>query len=105
VVNRRLNSDSDELFYLVRNLFKQLLLATVQEAQDEMPGASFLQNLEGEELRDAVNQIILAEPKYGAENRQSGKKKFKSNCGGILHDAGHRRHHVFEKIIVRATNV
>ncbi|MDR3614857.1 MAG: hypothetical protein P4L53_14960 [Candidatus Obscuribacterales bacterium] len=81
-----LTADSDELFYLVRNLFKQLLLATVQEAQDEMPGASILQNLEGEELRDAVNQIILAEQNM-AQKIVSQQEEIQNRIARDLHDA------------------
>ncbi len=81
-----LSADSDELFYLVRNLFKQLLLATVQEAQDEVPGASILQNLEGEELRDAVNQIILAEHNM-AQKIVSQQEEIQNRIARDLHDA------------------
>jgi signal transduction histidine kinase len=81
-----LTADSDELFYLVRNLFKQLLLATVQETQDEMPGASILQNLEGEELRDAVNSIILAEQNM-AQKIVSQQEEIQNRIARDLHDA------------------
>jgi signal transduction histidine kinase len=81
-----LTADSDELIYLVRNLFKQLLLATVQEAQDEMPAASILQNLEGEELRDAVNQIILAEQNM-AQKIVSQQEEIQNRIARDLHDA------------------
>ena len=81
-----LTANSGELAYFVRTLFKNLLLASTQDAQDDLPAASILQNLEGEELRDAVNQIILGEQNM-AQKIVSQQEEIQNRIARDLHDA------------------
>ncbi len=81
-----LTADPDELFYLVRGLFRSLLVATALNTKEELLGAHILQNLEGEALRETVKQIILTEQNM-AQKIVSQQEEIQNRIARDLHDA------------------
>ncbi len=81
-----LTADPDELFYLVRNLFRALIVAAAQDANEELLGAHILQHLEGEALRETVKQIILTEQNM-AQKIVSQQEEIQNRIARDLHDA------------------
>ena len=81
-----LTADPDELFYLVRGLFRNLLVASAVNTMEELLGVHMLQNLEGEALRETVKQIILTEQNM-AQKIVSQQEEIQNRIARDLHDA------------------
>jgi signal transduction histidine kinase len=82
-----LTADPDELFYISRALFKNLVLANSKTADgDDLIGSHILDSLEGEALRDTVKQIKLTEQNM-AQKIVSQQEEIQNRIARDLHDA------------------
>ncbi|HEY9777312.1 MAG TPA: sensor histidine kinase [Planktothrix sp.] len=81
-----LPADPDELFYLCRTLFKTLVFASYQGMKEELDEGAMLQNLEGETLRAAVRELLLAEQNM-AQKIVSQQEEIQNRIARDLHDA------------------
>ena len=81
-----LPADPDELFYLCRMLFKNLVFASSQGMKEELDTTSVLQNLEGESLRAAVRELIMAQQNL-AQRIVSQQEEIQNRIARDLHDA------------------
>jgi signal transduction histidine kinase len=82
-----LTADPDELFYISRALFKNLVLANSKTADGEdLIGSHVLDSLEGEALRDTVRQIKLTEQNM-AQKIVSQQEEIQNRIARDLHDA------------------
>lgn len=81
-----LPADPDELYYLVRQLFKTLVFASAQGLKDDMIGPSIFENLEGAALRATVRELLLAEQNM-AQKIVSQQEEIQNRIARDLHDA------------------
>lgn len=81
-----LPADPDELYYLIRGLFKTLVFASAQGLKDEMIGPAIFENLEGAALRATVRELLLAEQNM-AQKIVSQQEEIQNRIARDLHDA------------------
>lgn len=81
-----LPADPDELYYLVRGVFKTLVFASAQGLKDDMIGPSIFENLEGAALRATVRELLLAEQNM-AQKIVSQQEEIQNRIARDLHDA------------------
>ncbi len=81
-----LPADPDELYYLIRSLFKTLVFASAQGLKDEMIGPAIFENLEGAALRATVRELLLAEQNM-AQKIVSQQEEIQNRIARDLHDA------------------
>jgi len=81
-----LPADPDELFYLCRMLFKNLVFASSQGMKEELDTTSVLQNLVGESFLAAVRELIMAEQNL-AQRIVSQQEEIQNRIARDLHDA------------------
>lgn len=81
-----LPADPDELYYLVRGLFKTLVFASAQGLKDELIGTAIFDNLEGAALRATVRELLLAEQNM-AQKIVSQQEEIQNRIARDLHDA------------------
>ncbi|HEY9679029.1 MAG TPA: ATP-binding protein [Drouetiella sp.] len=82
----RLPADPDELYYLLRGLFKTLVFASAQGLKEDLVGSSILENLEGAALRSTVRELLLAEQNM-AQKIVSQQEEIQNRIARDLHDA------------------
>lgn len=81
-----LPADPDELYYLIRGLFKTLVFASAQGLKDDMIGPAIFENLEGAALRATVRELLLAEQNM-AQKIVSQQEEIQNRIARDLHDA------------------
>lgn len=81
-----LPADPDELYYLVRTLFKNLILVSWHGLRQELVGSSVLLSLEGTALREAVRELLFAEQNM-AQKIVSQQEEIQNRIARDLHDA------------------
>jgi signal transduction histidine kinase len=81
-----LPADPDELFYLCRSMFKNLVFAAAQNMKEEVDQNDMLQNLEGEALRATVRELLVAEQNM-AQKIVSQQEEIQNRIARDLHDA------------------
>lgn len=81
-----LPADPDELYYLIRGLFKTLVFASAQGLKDEIIGPAIFENLEGAALRATVRELLLAEQNM-AQKIVSQQEEIQNRIARDLHDA------------------
>lgn len=81
-----LPADPDELYYLIRGLFKTLVFASAQGLKDDMIGSAIFENLEGAALRATVRELLLAEQNM-AQKIVSQQEEIQNRIARDLHDA------------------
>jgi signal transduction histidine kinase len=81
-----LPADPDELYYLIRGVFKTLVFASAQGLKDDMIGPSIFENLEGAALRATVRELLLAEQNM-AQKIVSQQEEIQNRIARDLHDA------------------
>lgn len=81
-----LPADPDELYYLIRSLFKSLVFASAQGLKDDMIGSAIFENLEGAALRATVRELLLAEQNM-AQKIVSQQEEIQNRIARDLHDA------------------
>lgn len=81
-----LPADPDELYYLIRGVFKNLVFASAQGLKDDMIGSAIFENLEGAALRATVRELLLAEQNM-AQKIVSQQEEIQNRIARDLHDA------------------
>ncbi len=81
-----LPADPDELYYLIRGVFKTLVFASAQGLKDDMIGPAIFENLEGAALRATVRELLLAEQNM-AQKIVSQQEEIQNRIARDLHDA------------------
>jgi signal transduction histidine kinase len=78
--------DLDELYNICRNQFRNMLFASAQNLKDDLDSGAFLQNLEGEALKNTVRELLLAEQNM-AQKIVSQQEEIQNRIARDLHDA------------------
>lgn len=80
-----LPADPDEVFYVCRSLFRNLLFASAEDVKEELDTAAVLQTLEGDALKTTVRELLLAGQNM-AQKIVSQQEEIQNRIARDLHD-------------------